>query len=460
MSSQDHSRSQIVLALAGRLLKGTHVLKKSVAGLVVLALIGFAAWRVVTDTSDVLVALDHGPFRGAYLVRDVAAETIELTLVVQSGEADATGAEGIAHYVEHLSWLNANKNSAEQARHSNAATTSVATTYWVMTMPEALDATLANFIKISSPLTVSPDFMNQERDIVLREYDLRARDDPFAPVNDAMLRSLYGDMPLARSVIGTPQSIASFTLQQAQSLRNTSHRLDNMVLVIKGNITAARAQAAIAGLRRPDARLTRPAAYPVAPDAVLDDRMDVTLAANIPVVVYDYRLRSYDGCQTPAACGAALNLLYNVLVSALPGGLAKPLRFDAFLAQGFDLTLAQIDQTHILIAFMGRPDVGVSPQTLAAAYQTGLQDIARTGVPRDTFDTVKERLLEDFSNIDDIPAEVQQITLDMLALRSTPYDLDAAVAALKAFDRNDLNAMIQDIAGPGRTVVRLITPSP
>ena len=160
-----------------------------------------------------------------------------------------------------------------------------------------------------------------------------------------------------------------------------------------------------------------------------------------------------------AACNAGLVLLNDLLISSLPGGLAKPLRFDAFISQGFDVWVSHPDRTHTLMSFSGRPDQDVALPALSSAFDDAMAYLALNGIPEDTFQKIKDRVIADWSRIDDVPGTIYRNTIASVRNREEPYDLQDNIAAVKAYTLADLDRMIRALANPDRKVIRYVKPA-
>ncbi|MBF2761528.1 MAG: insulinase family protein [Ectothiorhodospiraceae bacterium AqS1] len=167
-------------------------------------------------------------FSEAILIEDETVAGIVLHLVFPAGEASNPFDEGLAHYVEDLAWLGVfGKKDDDDDHHSNAQVNGFTTLYRLDTNRDDLPDSLRKLISVSAPLSVESDFALQERNILLREYDLRVRERPLYPVYREMDRSLFGTGMLARSVIGEPSMIARYSLEDARSLHRRSHLLSS-----------------------------------------------------------------------------------------------------------------------------------------------------------------------------------------------------------------------------------------
>ncbi len=76
---------------------------------------------VSESAADLVSTIQHPNFQHIYLITDRDAGSFEAGLIFQTDELDNPYAEGLAHYVEHLAWLNVTQSkNFEALRHSNA----------------------------------------------------------------------------------------------------------------------------------------------------------------------------------------------------------------------------------------------------------------------------------------------------------------------------------------------------
>ena len=61
---------------------------------------------VSESAADLVFTIQHPNFQHIYLITDRDARSFEARLIFQAGELDNPYTEGLAHYVEHLAWLN------------------------------------------------------------------------------------------------------------------------------------------------------------------------------------------------------------------------------------------------------------------------------------------------------------------------------------------------------------------
>lgn len=425
-----------------------------VCGLVGALLALIYALRPVPD----IVTLAPGAFRAAYLIPNPDVGTVEVYITIQSGEIDNPYTPGLAHYVEHLAWLNAVGATDDLTeRDTNAWTNAEATVYMLAVPADSAAKAIATLAKIFDPFTLDQTFMLSERDILQREYDLRMGENPMAARYQAMMARLHAADPRARSVLGTAADIAAMRLPDAVALHAATHRPGNAVLVVYGGITAANAQVLA---DRVSAMAAAPPAPPrryiAAPIADLQSAGSVALVAQPQVLAA--KVVALPDPVPRAVLQVQLAMLHMILTSSLPGSLAKPLRYDAQLAQGFDLSLIDLTDQAVEVGFYARPDTGVAPGDLLAAYDATLARIAAEGVPQVTFDRLHRRWMETLAMEPDPSRVTLQLALQAAAQRLPMQSHAQFVELAAAVTRDQMTALLRAITAPGRRAVDIVTP--
>ena len=201
---------------------------------------------VSESAADLVSKIQHPNFQHIYLITERDARSFEARLIFQTGELGNPYTEGLAHYVEHLAWLNVTQSQNFQAlRHSNAGTNLTSTTYVTQNSETRLNKELQHLIKVSAPFTLAKSFMLEERDIILREYEANVAENPYFEIEQNITKALYPSSPWARSVVGSPTGIEGFSLINAKKLHRKSHELGNAVLIVTGNISKTTLQNAL-----------------------------------------------------------------------------------------------------------------------------------------------------------------------------------------------------------------------
>lgn len=411
-----------------------------------------------TDWTD----LDTRTFGRVIAIPDEGAGDVSVYLIFPKGEAHNPYNEGLAHYVEHLAWLNAFDDDASDHshRHSNAWTNKVSTGYWASGESGNLSPIISNLITVSVPLSVDAKFAEEERDIVLREYDYRLAERPTLDVYQDIRKIIYQNGSFARSVTGTKDEIAEFDLQTARDLHRESHVLSEATLLVFGDFRMRHLEVVLDDLNVEAPSVTEPpSSHTLIPELIpVRDEADVVVAdLSDEVLIYE-KLIAIPECMSAVRCENLAYLAERAIDSALPGGIASPLRFDQFIARNFRFYISRIRQDHIWIAFSANPDIGVSLEELQYVFETELQKTLTNGIPEETFTRIHAREAGRLDSVLD-PAEYN-LDLILLALRTnTPeYGLSDERADLPTLTIDDLNQFLNDLSKPGREVIRRVRP--
>ena len=401
-------------------------------------------------------------FADTLLIPDPQIESIYLYLVFPSGEAVNPFDEGLAHYVEHLTWLSAFGSADDRKkRHSNAWTGMFSTGYWQVTIIDKLQSALQTLISVSMPLSLDAAFALEERNIILREYDYRVAERPMYPVYQDMNKILYGDGTMARSVIGEPSTIAAYALDTARKLHQKSHVLHKASLLAYGNVNRAQLRAALDTL--PTEERAGPeinsVAHGLVEDGVVEDRDSLSMVKLSEDKLLYGKVVPFDYCDDPVHCALLRQIVEKALKSTLPGGLAGPLRFDQFVARSFSFDIWFVGNTHVEISFTAHPDDGVSLEDLEVIFQNNFQTTLENGLPDETFERIRSRLKDKLNDILglDRPSHNRKIALGQLRSAQPIFTLLDQIHAVEHVRLEDVNQFLRSLRASGREVTRLVT---
>lgn len=386
--------------------------------------------------------------------------TLSVHLVASNGPM----APILAHYTEHLAWLpNIGKDSRPEDRDSNAWTNDYAVGYWLSGQPEDLTDMLRQLKVVFEPITLPQEFAEQERGILLREYDLRVGDNIDAKAALEVEGFLYEGNQIAGDPIGTPETIRALTYDEARAFHAETHRPERARLVVTGNVTERQLAKAMEEAGFPDLDASREDIAPPPftlgapetrivryPDPNAAPRMTWRKVVTLPEPV------DFDLLEAQAA------LARDILDTNLPGGLAGPLRFDAFVTKSFGISLVPINERHIELIFSAEPDKGISFAAMQSAFEAALVASAQ-GVPDATYERVRERFKgfwPDWSDDEETARWMANYTLSRVSVLREPKT-ERQMRKLDAqFDAADINAILAALAGPGRTAIAFIGTDP
>jgi hypothetical protein len=366
------------------------------------------------------------------------------------------------HYTEHLAWLNGVGGDRAADRHSNAWTSSHAVGYWLSGAPEDLPEVLETLSGVFDPIDLPRSFADEEREILLREYEFRMAGKPDAQAAVALDAFLYKDNAFADSPIGTPDQIRALEYDAARALHAETHVPEAARLVVTGDVTARQVRRAMRAADWPAPEGDRPQVAPppfdlAAPEATALTYPEADVAPRLVWrrVVALPKPVPYDLLEAQTA------LLRDILNTKLPGGLAGPLRFDAAIARRFDIGIWPIDEDNIEIRFAAAPDAAVSLSEVVTAFEATLSDIAAAGIPVATYSRMQGRFdgfWPDWSDADETARWMADYVLDRVSNLREPLTERELKRLHRGLSHNTINALLRQLAGEGRTAVAFIGP--
>lgn len=152
------------------------------------------------------------------------------------------GEYGMSHYIEHMLFKGTRHRDAWQIAREidavggqiNAFTAREYTCYYTKTLDE--HAPLA--IDILSDMLFYPRLDQQdmalERQVIIEEINMY-EDEPDELVQDLIMEAAYGDNPLGRPILGTPESLEAIDGSVMQQYIDSHYTTRNMVIAVSGN---------------------------------------------------------------------------------------------------------------------------------------------------------------------------------------------------------------------------------
>jgi predicted Zn-dependent peptidase len=174
-------------------------------------------------------------------------ETAAVALTIDTGSRNESAAEnGVAHMLEHMVFKGTRRRSvraiAEEIEavggHLNAYTSRDQTTFYARVLGDDVALGLDMIADlITGPLIDAGD-LEKEKDVVLQELGT-SLDTPDDIVFDHLQAAAYPDQPIGRSILGTRETIKSFSRDDIFAYRDRSYRAGSMVVCAAGKVDHA-----------------------------------------------------------------------------------------------------------------------------------------------------------------------------------------------------------------------------
>jgi predicted Zn-dependent peptidase len=171
------------------------------------------------------------------------AHSMSVAFLVRTGARDETDdVAGVSHFLEHMCFKGTPRRSADDVNrefdeigaHHNAFTSEECTAYYASVLPEYQEASVDLLADILRP-SLRPDDFDMEKKVILEEIQMYLDQPPFG-MDDRIKLLHLGGHPLARSVLGTSQSIADLTREQMRAYFMSRYSADNVFVAAAGKV--------------------------------------------------------------------------------------------------------------------------------------------------------------------------------------------------------------------------------
>ena len=155
---------------------------------------------------------------------------------------------GIAHFIEHMVFKGTTTRSAyqiveEMERYGiqiNAFTSKNHTAYYTVAIDEYAEKCMEMLSDLYYNATFTEENMAREKGVVLEEISM-GEDDSEDKCMELLSQAHFGDDILALPILGTPETVNSFTRQTIDDFMRNYYTPQNTMISIAGNITKEKA---------------------------------------------------------------------------------------------------------------------------------------------------------------------------------------------------------------------------
>lgn len=150
---------------------------------------------------------------------------------------------GITHLIEHMLFKGTETRTAKQIAESiegrggslNAFTDKEQTCYYCRTLSDDAINGVDVLTDMMLHSLIDPEELQREAAVVLEEIK-RSEDEPGDQVHEIHLHNRWGQHPLGKPIIGTPESVASFKPEDIRRYMDRRYRAENVLLSVAGNV--------------------------------------------------------------------------------------------------------------------------------------------------------------------------------------------------------------------------------
>ncbi len=171
-------------------------------------------------------------------------ESAALGVWVKAGARDETASEhGIAHFLEHMAFKGTTTRTARQIAEEienvggdvNAATSVETTAFYARILKNDVPLAIDILSDILTNSVFDPAELKREQHVILQEIGA-ATDSPEDLVFDHFQETVFSNQPIGKPILGTPETVKSFTADDLNKYLSSHYHASNMVLSAAGNV--------------------------------------------------------------------------------------------------------------------------------------------------------------------------------------------------------------------------------
>jgi predicted Zn-dependent peptidase len=171
-------------------------------------------------------------------------ESVALGMWVKSGSRNESGDEhGIAHLLEHMAFKGTARRTARQIAEEienvggevNAATSTESTSYYARVLKDHVPLAVDILADILIESAFDEEELEREKHVILQEIGA-ANDTPDDIVFDKFSEKAWADQTIGRAILGTPESVLTFTPSQIRRYLARNYITERMYIVAAGAV--------------------------------------------------------------------------------------------------------------------------------------------------------------------------------------------------------------------------------
>ena len=179
--------------------------------------------------------------------------SVTMGILVGTGASAETDAEdGISHFIEHMQFKGTKKRNAFEVSDAfdrlgaqvNAFTGKDLTCYYSKCTSDHTAECFELLSDLFLNSTFPEDEMEREKGVVCEEISMN-EDSPEDLCLDVLARAFYGTQNYGRNILGTAQSVKSFTIDDIMRYKKARYCPENIVISFAGAIDGVTAQALV-----------------------------------------------------------------------------------------------------------------------------------------------------------------------------------------------------------------------
>ncbi len=361
--------------------------------------------------------------------------------------------DGIAHYLEHKLFESEDGDAfarfAKTGANANAYTSFDQTCYLFSATENVYDSLEILLDFVQKPY-FTEETVAKEQGIIgqeIRMYD----DDPGWRVMFNLLEGMYFTHPIKKDVAGTVESIAKITPEYLYSCYNTFYNLNNMSLVIAGNINPHLVLEMCDKMLKPSEPVTVARIFDEEPDEVVEHYKEQKLSVGIPIFEYGFK-EDVSGGSADEKTIATTEILLEIIASDASPLFLKlyneelineaSFGYDFFEGDGYAATIFSGEST--------------DPQRVADEINKEIKRLRTEGIDENDFEVAKKSLYG--ANIQGLNSS-SSIANAMISLEFRNREIFTYIDSFASITLKDVENRLNELMREDKAVLSVILPS-
>ena len=393
--------------------------------------------------------------KGIRIVGEVmpGAYSVSLCVWVKSGSVfEDERTSGISHFIEHMVFKGTQRRTAKQIAQEmdavggsiNAFTAKENTCFYTRTlaedMPLAIDLLLD---MVCSPLLADEDIENEQG--VVCEEIFMSDDDPTDVVHEVLCQTAYEGSPIASPILGTCDTVRSFTSTDILSYMDKHYRPEDIVISASGAFSPDELVKLVDEkfILRADGNTSSP----VAENIFRSGRNYVFTSHEIEQAHICLAFKSDRSC---GEMSPAVNIVNAVFGSATSSRLFQHIREEQGLAYSVYSMNSSYSDTGYWTIYAGTSEANA--ERVLRCIMDELKKIRAEGMTDEEFTQAKEQLRRGYIlGLENVSVHASSIGKDMLTLGRVRDD-DDILGRLAAVTKQDADDVIKRIVNNNMTL--------
>jgi len=396
------------------------------------------------------------------LVADHSAPTVAVNVTYQVGGAnDPQGRSGFAHLFEHLMFEEtAHLSTGELDQlvetaggYLNAYTDTERTVYYTALPAHQLPLALWFEADRLASLVVSEGNVENQRDVVIQEYNLRVANSAYGEVFEDLFTLPYSYASYRKRVIGSVEDLNAATIDDVRAFHATYYVPNNATLVVAGDIDVEQTRALIDDYFAAIPTGDEPPALPAPTKAASQgERRTVSdPLANVPALLIGYPIPARSDADF-----AALEVTSRLLGSGVSSRMAQALIDTGLALDTGAFTSGNVEEG--LFTAYAFANMGVDLAQLEEIYLAELARIVSEGVTVEelekTINQIRSERIVGLETVEGLAESVQEANFYFDDPQATLTEIERFAQVTS----EDVQRVVAEYLTPERATVLLVQP--